>query len=137
MVDFINATHSLHIVTVEDPIEFVFKPQKSIVSQREIGIDVPDYAEALKYVVRQDPNVIFIGELRDAITMNAALQAAETGKHQVEDDDVVLAELGVGEALLAVARNVDGEPGAVQPVPQGALKRLRVLDDQDLHVDVT
>jgi twitching motility protein PilT len=79
MVDHVNAQRAVHIVTIEDPVEFVFKPQKAIVSQREIGIDVGNYADALKHVVRQDPDVIFIGELRDAETMEAALQAAETG----------------------------------------------------------
>jgi len=66
-------------VTVEDPVEYMIHPKMSIVSQREIGTDVPTYAEALKYVVRQDPDVIFIGELRDHDTVLAAIQAAETG----------------------------------------------------------
>jgi twitching motility protein PilT len=79
MVEYVNENRAVHIVTIEDPVEYVFKPQKAIVSQREIGIDVPDYAEALKHVVRQDPDVIFIGELRDQVTMAAALQASETG----------------------------------------------------------
>jgi len=79
MVQHVNAHRSMHIITIEDPIEFVFHPQKSIVSQREIGIDIPDYHEALRYVVRQDPDCIFIGEMRDRETMQAAIQAAETG----------------------------------------------------------
>jgi twitching motility protein PilT len=79
MLDYINELRIMHIITIEDPIEFVFTPKKSIISQREIGVDVPDYAEALRYVVRQDPNCIFIGEMRDRSTMQAAIQAAETG----------------------------------------------------------
>lgn len=79
MLEHINQTRSVHIITIEDPIEYMFKPQKSIISQREIGIDVPDYHEALRHIVRQDPNCIFIGEMRDRDTMLAALQAAETG----------------------------------------------------------
>jgi twitching motility protein PilT len=79
MVDKVNQTRGQHIITIEDPIEYVFHPQKCIVSQREIGIDIPDYGEALRYVVRQDPDVIFIGEMRDRETMLAAIQAAETG----------------------------------------------------------
>lgn len=79
MLDHINANRNDHIITIEDPVEFVFEPKKSVISQREIGTDVPDYEEALKYVVRQDPDVIFIGEMRDAHTMLASLQAAETG----------------------------------------------------------
>ena len=79
MLDYINENRSLHIITIEDPIEFVFRPKKSIVSQREIGIDVADYPTALRDVVRQDPDCIMIGELRDKETMLAAIQAAETG----------------------------------------------------------
>ncbi len=79
LMEQINQVRSMHIVTIEDPIEYMFKPAKSIISQREIGIDVPDYQEALRHVVRQDPNCIFIGEMRDRETMGAALQAAETG----------------------------------------------------------
>ncbi len=79
MIEHINATRGSHIITVEDPIEYVFQPKKSIISQREIGVDVPNYHDALRFMVRQDPDVIMIGELRDRETMNAALQAAETG----------------------------------------------------------
>ncbi|MGB0716490.1 MAG: type IV pilus twitching motility protein PilT [Phycisphaerae bacterium] len=79
MIQHINDNRSMHIVTIEDPIEFIFHPKKSIVSQREIGIDVPDYHDALRMVVRQDPDCILIGEMRDRETMAAALQAAETG----------------------------------------------------------
>lgn len=79
MIEFINQTRQRHIITIEDPVEFVFNPVKSIISQREIGLDIANYAEALRYVVRQDPDVIFIGEMRDQETVLAALQAAETG----------------------------------------------------------
>jgi twitching motility protein PilT len=79
MLNLVNELRGMHIITIEDPIEYVFTPKKSIISQREIGIDIPDYAEALRYVVRQDPDCIFIGEMRDRATMQAAIQAAETG----------------------------------------------------------
>ncbi len=79
MIEHINKNRNCHIVTIEDPIEYTFIDQKAIVSQREIGIDVPDYELALKYLVRQDPDVVFIGELRDSITVSAAMRAAETG----------------------------------------------------------
>ncbi len=79
MIEQINATEACNIITVEDPVEYRFVPKKSIISQREIGIDVPDYKTALRYIVRQDPDVIFIGELRDHETVLAAIQAAETG----------------------------------------------------------
>jgi twitching motility protein PilT len=79
MIEQINQTEACNIITVEDPVEYRFHPKKSIISQREIGIDVPDYKTAMRYVVRQDPDVIFIGELRDHDTILAAIQAAETG----------------------------------------------------------
>jgi len=79
MLQRLNETQARNIITIEDPIEFHFTPKKSVISQREIGIDVPSYASALRYVVRQDPDVIFVGELRDHDTVLAALQAAETG----------------------------------------------------------
>jgi twitching motility protein PilT len=79
LVEYINQHRSAHIITVEDPVEYIFHPKKSIVSQREIGVDVANYHDALRYVVRQDPDCVMIGELRDKETMVAALQAAETG----------------------------------------------------------
>ncbi len=79
MIEHINLTRMENIITIEDPVEYRFTPKKSIISQREIGIDVPDFAMALKFIVREDPDVIFIGELRDHGTVLAAVQAAETG----------------------------------------------------------
>lgn len=79
MLEHVNATRAEHIITIEDPVEFRFTPKKSIVSQRELGIDVADYGAALKYIVREDPDVVFIGEMRDHDTVLAAVQAAETG----------------------------------------------------------
>jgi twitching motility protein PilT len=79
MIERINQTKAVNILTVEDPVEYNFQPARSVISQRELGIDVPSYKDALKYIVRQDPDVIFIGELRDHDTVMAAIQAAETG----------------------------------------------------------
>jgi len=79
MINYINHTRSCHIVTVEDPIEYLFKDAKAIVSQREIGIDVQDFEDALRYLMRQDPDVVFVGEMRDARTVTAGMRAAETG----------------------------------------------------------
>lgn len=79
MIDHINRTRPCHIVTIEDPIEYLFKDEKAIVSQRAIGIDVKDFNEALRYLMRQDPDVVLIGEMRDAETVTAAMRAAETG----------------------------------------------------------
>jgi twitching motility protein PilT len=79
MINYINKTRSCHIVTIEDPIEYLFKDAKAIVSQREIGIDIQDFEEALRYLMRQDPDVVFVGEMRDAKTVTAGMRAAETG----------------------------------------------------------
>jgi twitching motility protein PilT len=79
MIHHVNMTRRCHIVTVEDPIEVMHEDRMAIVDQREVGIDTRDFATALRHVMRQDPDVIFIGEMRDLETVKAALQAAETG----------------------------------------------------------
>jgi twitching motility protein PilT len=79
MLDYLNEREALHILTVEDPIEFTFTDKKSVINQREIGLDVRDWHKALKDAVRQDPDVILVGELRDVDTFEAAIHAAETG----------------------------------------------------------
>jgi twitching motility protein PilT len=79
MIDVINLTRKAHIVTIEDPLEFVHQDKESYLSQREIGIDTEDFAPALRAVVREAPDVILIGEMRDTATMSVAMQAGETG----------------------------------------------------------
>jgi twitching motility protein PilT len=79
MVEYMNVNMSRHVITIEDPIEFVFTDKCSVVTQREIGRDSRDYTHALKYAVRQAPDVIVLGEMRDMATMEAAIKAAETG----------------------------------------------------------
>ena len=79
MIDYINENRPVNIITQEDPIEYVYTDKKAMISQREIGIDSHSFAEALKQVLRQTPDVILIGEMRDLETLNVALQAAETG----------------------------------------------------------
>ncbi len=79
MLDYINKTRSCHIVTIEDPVEYLIRDKKAIVSQREIGIDVEDFEQALKYLMRQDPDVVCIAEMRDAKSITAGMRAAETG----------------------------------------------------------
>jgi twitching motility protein PilT len=79
MINYINENFDRHIVTVEDPIEYYQPHKKSIINQREVGVDVPSFAEALRRVLRQDPDVILVGELRDLETIEAAVRAAETG----------------------------------------------------------
>ena len=79
MLQYINNRERMHIVTIEDPIEFTFTDDKSIINQREVGIDVSDWDTALKHAVRQDPDIILVGEMRDHHTFSAAMHAAETG----------------------------------------------------------
>jgi twitching motility protein PilT len=79
MLDYLNEREPLHILTIEDPIEFLFQDKKSVVNQREVGIDVCDWHTALKHAVREDPDVILVGEMRDKETFEAAIHAAETG----------------------------------------------------------
>ncbi len=79
ILNHINNTQKKHIVTIEDPIEYVYKSQKSIFTQRQIGIDTANYLDGLKFALRQDPDVILIGEIRDMETVESALHAAETG----------------------------------------------------------
>ncbi len=79
LVDIINTECHSHVITIEDPIEFLHKDKQSIISQREVGADTTSYADALKYILRQDPDAILIGEIRDADSMKVALTAADTG----------------------------------------------------------
>ncbi len=103
MLNLVNETRACHIVTIEDPIEYAFRANRAIISQREVGIDVPNFPIALKHVVRQNPDVIFIGELRDSETMLAAIQAAETGH-------LVFGTIHCADAPQAVARILEFFP---------------------------
>ena len=103
MIDHINETKSVNIVTIEDPIEVLHVDKRSIINQREIGTDTSDYAMAMKRVLRQDPDAIFIGEMRDPETVWAALAAAETGH-------LVLSTLHTTNAVETVNRIVDFFP---------------------------
>lgn len=100
MLEMINKERHAHIVTIEDPIEFVFEDKKSLVEQREVGVDTKSFQEALKRVLRQDPNVIFVGEMRDPETIAATLTAAETGH-------LVFSTLHTPSAAESVERIVD------------------------------
>jgi twitching motility protein PilT len=79
MIDYIATNYPVHIVTIEDPIEYLYQDKKASVSQREIGIDVPDFNDALRSLMRQDPDIVLVGEMRDSETITAAMRAAETG----------------------------------------------------------
>jgi len=103
MIDEINRSRAVNIITVEDPVEYHFVPRKSIISQREIGIDVTDFHEALKHIVRQDPDVILIGEMRDQQTVLSAIQAAETGH-------LVFATLHTADTMGAFGRMLEFFP---------------------------
>ncbi len=107
LIEEINKTRKAHIVTIEDPIEFVFKDKKSLIEQREIGVDTKSFATALKYVLRQDPDIIFVGEMRDAETISTVLTAAETGH-------LVFSTLHTSSAAEAVERIVDVFEGGKQ-----------------------
>ena len=103
MIDLINDSRRCHIVTVEDPIEFLHENKRSVVDQREVYADTLTFGNALKYVLRQDPDVIFVGEMRDLETIAAAITAAETGH-------LVIATLHTNDAIQAIDRMVDVFP---------------------------
>lgn len=107
LVNFINETVDHHIITIEDPIEFFHYHKKSMVNQREIGVDVPTFSEAIRRALRQDPDVILVGELRDLETIEAAISAAETGH-------VVFGTLHTNSAQGTVNRIIDAFPGNLQ-----------------------
>ena len=100
MIDHINLTRAAHIVTIEDPLEFIHRDQKSIISQRELNIDTGTFADALRHVVRQNPDVVLIGEMRDLDTMQAALTAAQLGHF-------VLSTLHTVDAISTINRIID------------------------------
>jgi len=103
MIDFLNENHPMHIMTVEDPIEFVHFHKRSVVNQREVGADTNSFGQALKYVLRQDPDIILIGEMRDAETVQAAINIAETGH-------LVFATLHTTDAAQSINRMIDVFP---------------------------
>lgn len=103
MIDFINMERSAHIVTVEDPIEYLHQHKKSIVNQRELGFDTQSFPNALRAVLREDPNVVLIGEMRDLETISAALTIAETGH-------LVFATLHTANAAQSIDRIIDVFP---------------------------
>jgi twitching motility protein PilT len=107
MLNVINIERDCHIITVEDPIEYYHNHKKSIVIQREIGVDVPSFGESLKRALRQDPDVILVGEMRDLETMSAAITAAETGH-------LVFATLHTTGSARTVDRIVDAFPTTQQ-----------------------
>lgn len=107
MVDYINRHHSKHIITIEDPIEYVIKDRKSLITQRELGSDTNSFANALRAALRQDPDVVLIGEMRDLETINIALLAAETGH-------LVISTLHTADASETINRILSAYPPLAQ-----------------------
>jgi twitching motility protein PilT len=116
MIDFINTTESLHILTIEDPIEFIHKNNRSSISQREIGVDTENFNIALRAALRQDPDVIFVGEMRDTETIDIALKAAETGH-------LVLSTVHTTDTAKTIGRLV-----SVFNAEEQTMVRLRLAD---------
>lgn len=123
LIDRINSTKEYHIITLEDPIEFLHKNKRSLVSQRDIAIDTKDYLTALKSCMRQAPDVILLGEMRDYETIKAAITAAETGH-------LVIATLHTRGAVNAIDRMIDAFPGGQQ-------EQIRVQLGMVLHTVVS
>ena len=107
MINYVNTTFDKHIITIEDPIEYYHTHQKSLINQREVGVDVPSFAEGLRRALRQDPDVILVGELRDLETTTAALRAAETGH-------LVFGTLHTVSAHRTITRIIDQYPTSQQ-----------------------
>jgi twitching motility protein PilT len=126
MIDYINERRCGHIITVEDPIEYLHSHKKCIVNQREIGADTQSFATALKYILRQDPDVILIGEMRDLETISAAITLAETGH-------LVFATLHTMDASSSINRMVDVFPGNQQAQIRSQLSlALKAVFSQNL-----
>lgn len=107
IIDYINRTQRKHVITLEDPIEYLHRHQRSIIDQREIGLDSRSFANALRAALRQDPDVILVGEMRDLETVSTALSAAETGH-------LVLATLHTTDAVQTIDRIIDVFPPSQQ-----------------------
>jgi twitching motility protein PilT len=126
MLQYINERERMHIVTLEDPIEFTFKDDKSIFNQRELGIDVMDFHKALKDAVRQDPDIILVGEMRDQETFSAALHAAETGH-------LVFGTIHASTAPSTISRILDLFPREMHgPLRQNMAFNLKAVIAQKL-----
>jgi len=114
MVNFINETMDRHIVTIEDPIEYYHEHKRSIITQREIGVDVPNFSQGVVRALRMDPDVILVGEMRDLETMSAAITAAETGH-------IVFATLHTTGSARTVNRIIDAYPTTQQAMCRSQL----------------
>ena len=126
MLDYINQRERVHILTIEDPIEYMFTDKKAVINQREIGIDVPDWETALKHAVREDPDVILVGEMRDKETFEAGINAAETGH-------LVFGTIHASGAASTVSRIMDLFPADMHgAVRQSLALNLKAIISQKL-----
>ena len=116
MIDYINSRKRVHIITIEDPIEFLHKDKKASISQREVGIDTKDFSTALRAALREDPDVILVGEMRDAETIDIALKAAETGH-------LVLSTVHTTDAIRTISRLI-----SVFPSDEQEFVRIRLAE---------
>jgi twitching motility protein PilT len=132
IIDHVNETRDQHIITLEDPIEYVFESNRCLVEQREVGMDCPSFGTALRHVVRQDPDVILVGEMRDLETVGAAVTAAETGHY-------VLSTLHTIDASGTIERIIDFfPPGQQDQIRSQLANTLRGVISQTLlpRIDV-
>lgn len=123
MINYINRTSAVHILTLEDPVEYVHQPLKARITQREIGSDTSDFGSALRSALRQDPDIILIGEMRDAETISIALKAAETGH-------LVFGTVHTTDALSTIGRLI-----SMFPPEEQSVVRVRIADN--LHATVS
>lgn len=123
MINYINRTSAVHILTLEDPVEYVHNPIKARITQREIGADTNDFGSALRSALRQDPDIILIGEMRDAETISIALKAAETGH-------LVFGTVHTTDALSTIGRLI-----SMFPPEEQSVVRVRIADN--LHATVS
>ncbi len=130
MVDIINRDCARHVITIEDPIEFLHKDRRSIISQREVGCDTESYSDALRYVLRQDPDVVLIGEIRDTESMKIALTAADTGH-------LVLSTMHTTDATQTISRIISFfPPHQQQEIRYLLASTLQAVISQRLVADV-
>ena len=126
MLEHINTTRRCHVVTIEDPIEYIYEDKKALIDQREVGIDVADFELALKYLLREDPDVVLVGDMRDLETFQAALRAAETGH-------LVFGTVHASVAASTISRIVELFPQASRDLArQGLGFNLRAIGCQRL-----
>jgi twitching motility protein PilT len=126
MLDYINERERVHILTIEDPIEFMFRDKKAVVNQREVGLDVLDWPTALKHAVRQDPDIILVGEMRDSDTFEAGINAAETGH-------LVFGTIHASSAASTISRILDLFPADIHhAVRQSLAFNLKAVVAQKL-----